>query len=478
MSFSDETLVSALREYNRETARSFQKLHPFYRGRLADLAYSRASEVVGAKPDPLDVCKEILNIFGRFDRETLRRLDLCSYVGFQAGQFSGRGMKNHRKYCTENSVKVRRNIRRYIGIPACEDIVEQDFVSIRTERKKNYIVKITESGRKISAYESDQYRKSQKRKQYLKISELIGKSAEGVLLYEEFFLTLTLPGEFHASSYEAAMKEIQERWNKIMVILRKKGIIILGIKKIHLHENETPHIHATLYFKPEYEDIVREVVFSVFTNDKNRKDKAFQKTDNTKFVIKYLFKDFCRQYDEEICKIRFIGLRRNISSVWDNFDKKNYGNPTLSYLSNNRLFKARRLLDVEKNEENILFLLRAFAEPSLNEISKWHINLKHLTLTDEWKTLRIADLQFCIHGRQNILPKTRRTSFVNPEKWQFSNVFSILVKGNQEGAIHTFSHLRECVDRRFLRTRAELALCRARPPPKPSDTNDRFRIIS
>lgn len=141
-------------------------------------------------------------------------------------------------------------------------------------------------------------------------------------MYEEFFLTLTLPGEFHVSSYEASMKEIQERWNKVMVILRKKGIIILGIKKIHLHKNETPQIHATLYFKPEYEDIIREVVFSFFTNDKDREDKAFQKTDNNKFVIQYLFKDSCRQYDEEICKIRFIGLRRNISSVWDNFDKK------------------------------------------------------------------------------------------------------------------------------------------------------------
>lgn len=128
MSFSNETLVSALREYNRETLRSFQKLHPFYRDRLADLAYSRAEDSFRARPDPLDVCKEILNIFGRFDRETLRRLDLCSYVGFQAGQFSGRGMKNHRKYCTENSVKVRRNLRRYIGIPACEDIVEKNSI--------------------------------------------------------------------------------------------------------------------------------------------------------------------------------------------------------------------------------------------------------------------------------------------------------------------------------------------------------------
>lgn len=467
MSFSNETLVSALREYNQETARSFQKLHPFYRGRLADLAYRTASEVFGANPDLLDVCKEILNIFSRFDRETLRRLDLCSYVGLLARQFSGRGMKSHRKYCTDNSVKVRRNIRRYLGIPASDDVVEKEFHFRMIERQKNYIVKTTDSGRKISAYESNQYKKSIKRGQYEKLSEIIARSSEDILSYQGFFLTLTLPGEFHVSSYEAAMKEIQERWNKVMKFLRKMGIIILGIKKIHLHKDETPHIHATLYFKPEYEDVVQDAVFSVFTNDKNRKDKSFQKIDNIEPVLNYLFKDFCLQYEEQVSKIRFIGLRRNISSVWNDFDQRNFGSSNLSYLSNNRLLKARHLLDIENHEGTILFSLLAFADSSLNELSRWHVNLKHFDVTDSWKRAQLSDFQTCIHGRQNIFRKTRRASFANLEKRQISKVFSILITLNQEGAIHTFSSLRECVDRRFLRIRAELSLCRARPPPKP-----------
>ncbi|QEH95202.1 replication endonuclease [Gluconobacter thailandicus] len=481
MSFPYETLAPVLKEYSHKVEQPLRALHPFYQERLANLAYKTVLEAGVEAPEKLDVCKEILKIFAGFDRETERLLYMSSYLGLEPWQFSDPSLKESRKLWSRKSKKVRRNIRRYLNIPVPEDTVEQEFNSRKVARAESYIVKKTESGKKISAYENAQYRKTIRRAKFNLIAKLIKHSSIDILLYKGFFLTLTMPSEFRKTSYEVAMAEIRDRWKKIMEILQAEGIIVLGVKKIHLHKDETPHIHLSLYCNPIHEGFIRETVWKFFINDEKHGDEAFQEIYDHDGALAYLLRDFCLEDDETFCDIKFIGLKAGFLTFWDHFYKRDYGNSKLSHLSNNRLFKARRFLkDPEdlKNPASILFLLRAFAEPSLNEISKWHINLKHLTLTDEWKTLRIADLQFCIHGRQNIIPKRRRTSFVNPEKRQLSNVFSILIRENQEGAITAIHPLRECVDRRFLRTRAELALCRARPPPKPSDTNDRFRIIS
>ncbi|MBS1050240.1 hypothetical protein [Gluconobacter japonicus] len=484
MSFPYETLAPVLKEHRHKIERSLQQLHPFYRERLANLAYKTALETGVECPEKLDVCKEILKIFERFDRTTERLLPMSSYLGLQPWQFADRSLKENRKRWSRSAKKVRRNIRRYLNIPVPEDVVEMEFNSRKIARAQSFIVKETKAGTKIIAYDCDQYEKSIRRAKFWLIAKLIKHSSIDVLSYKGFFLTFTLPGEFHDSSFEGSIEEIRYRWNKVMEALQEEGIIVHGIKKIHLHKDETPHVHATLYCNPVHEDFIRKIVWKFFSNDEEHEDEAFQEIYDDDGALAYILKDFCLEEEETFCEIRFIGLKEHFLTFWDHFYERNYGSSKLSHLSSNRLFKARRLLEDRKdqedlkNPESILFLLQAFAETSINEVSKWHINLKHLTLTDEWKTLRIADLQFCIHGRQNILPKTRRTSFVNPEKRQFSNIFSILIRENQEGAIHTFSPRRECVDRRFLRMRAELALCRARPPPKPSDTNDRFRIIS
>ncbi|MFT8953397.1 MAG: hypothetical protein ABF979_14135 [Gluconobacter sp.] len=213
MSFSDETLVSALREYNRETARSFQKLHSFYRGRLVDLAYSRAEEVVRARPDPLDVCKEITRIFSRFDLATENALEMSSYMGTQPKRYSSRSMKQGGTNLSIKSRKIRKNIRRYLNIPPAEDIVEKEFISRKIGKKKSYIVRV-EAGRKVTAYESAKNSRFNRRQKFFLISNLVIRSAVDILSYKGFFITLTLPREFHVSSYETAKKELLSRWGK------------------------------------------------------------------------------------------------------------------------------------------------------------------------------------------------------------------------------------------------------------------------
>ncbi|MFT9449200.1 replication endonuclease [Gluconobacter japonicus] len=479
MSFSDETLVSALREHNRETARSFQKLHPFYRGRLADLAYSRAEEVVCARPDPLDVCKEITRIFSRFDLATENALEMSSYMGTQPKRYSSRSMKQERTNLSAKSSKIRKNIRRYLNIPPAEDIVEEEFISRKIGKKKSHIVLETKAGRKITAYEISEYKKSIRRQKFFLISNLVIRSAIDILSYKGFFITLTLPRKFHVSSYETAKKELLSRWGKITKGFRDQGIVVLGMKKIHLHQDETPHLHIILCIHPDHEQVVREIVFKHFVNDKCREEESFKVIDDHEATLAYLLRDFCRDDDNvTYCDFRFLGLRKGFLGFWDEFYKGNFDSPKLSGLSHEDLSKAKRILWDKKRRGDALFLLRAFRDESVNEVSKWHINSEHPDLTDAEERSELSECQTRNDRCHSLAHKRRRTSFVNPEKWQISKVFRNLVEGNQEGAIHTFSHLRECVDRRFLRTRAELALCRARPPPKPSDTNDRFRIIS
>ncbi|MBS1026849.1 replication endonuclease [Gluconobacter albidus] len=479
MSFSDETLVSALREYNRETARSFQKLHSFYRGRLVNLAYSRAEEVVRARPDPLDVCKEITRIFSRFDLATESALEMSSYMGSQPKRYSSRSMKQERTNLNTKSSKVRKNIRRYLNIPPAEDIVEEEFISRKVGKKKSFIVMETKAGRKITAYDSAQHHKGIRRKKFFLISNLVIRSAIDILSYKGFFITLTLPRKFHISSYETANKELQKRWEKITKGFRDQGIIVLGMKKIHLHKDETPHLHIIAYIHPDYEQAVRQIVFENFINDKHREEEAFKEIEDHEAALAYLLRDFCRDDDDvTYCDFRFLGLRKGFLGFWDEFYKGNFDSSKLSGLSHEDLSKAKRILWDTKRRGDALFLLRAFQNESVNELSQWHVNSEHPDLTDAKERSEPFEYSTRNDRCHSLAHKRRRTSLVNPEKWQISKVFRNLVEGNQEGAIHTFSHLRECVDRRFLRTRAELALCRARPPPKPSDTNDRFRIIS
>lgn len=478
MSFSDETLVSALREHNRETARSFQKLHSFYRGRLVDLAYSRAEEVVRARPDPLDVCKEITRIFSRFDLATENALEMSSYMGTQPKRYSSRSMKQGGTNLSIKSRKIRKNIRRYLNIPPAEDIVEKEFISRKIGKKKSYIVRV-EAGRKVTAYESAKNSRFNRRQKFFLISNLVIRSAVDILSYKGFFITLTLPREFHVSSYETAKKELLSRWGKITRSLRKQGIIFLGMKKIHLHKDETPHLHIILCIHPDHEQAVRQIVFKNFVNDKCREEDAFKEIDDHEAALAYLLRDFCRDDDEvTYCDFRFLGLRIGFLGFWDEFYTGKFDSPKLSGLSHEDLSKAKRILWDKKRRGDALFLLRAFQDESVNELSQWHVNSENLDLTDAGERSEPSEYPTCNDRCHSLAHKRRRTSFVNPEKWQISKVFRNLVEGNQEGTIHTFSPLRECVDRRFLRTRAELALCRARPPPKPSDTNDRFRIIS
>ncbi|GAP25614.1 hypothetical protein GLF_2496 [Gluconobacter frateurii NBRC 101659] len=479
MSFSNETLVSALREYNRETLRSFQKLHPFYRDRLADLAYSRAEESFRARPDPLDVCKEITRIFSRFDLATESALELSSYMGLHLGWYSARSMKQAPKSLSIKSSKIRKNIRRYLNIRPDEDVVEKEFISRKVRKKKSFIVLKLKSGRKVTSYETAQHSKRIRRAKFLLISNLIIRSAIDILFYKVFFITLTLPREFHVSSYETAKKELQKRWGKIIEELRKLGIIVLGMKKIHLHKDETPHLHIILCIHPDHEQAVRKIVFKNFVNDKFREEEAFKEIEDHEAALAYLLRDFCREDDEvTYCAIRFLGLRTGFLGCWDEFYKGNFDSPMLSGLSQESLSKAKDILWNKKHRGDALFLLQAFQNESVYELSKWHINSEHLDLTDAEETSELSDCQTSNDRCRSLTHRRRRTSFVNPEKRQISKVFGNLVKGNQERAIIAIHPLKECVDRRFLRIRAELSLCRARPPPKPSDTNDRFRIIS
>lgn len=186
MSFSYETLAPVLKEYSHKIEQPLRALHPFYQERLANLAYKTVLEAGVEAPEKLDVCKEILKIFAGFDRETERLLYMSSYLGLEPWQFSDPSLKESRKLWSRKSKKVRRNIRRYLNIPVPEDVVEQEFNSRKVARAESYIVKKTESGKKISAYENAQYRKNIRRAKFNLIAKLIKHSSIDILLYKGF----------------------------------------------------------------------------------------------------------------------------------------------------------------------------------------------------------------------------------------------------------------------------------------------------
>lgn len=85
-------------------------------------------------------------------------------------------------------------------------------------------------------------------------------------------ITLTLPSEFHPApalgrgSYDPAITpaamftELQARWHRVVAILRKRLVRVVGIWLPEPHEDGTPHRHAILWCAPEGLDDLREAV--------------------------------------------------------------------------------------------------------------------------------------------------------------------------------------------------------------------------
>ncbi|OUI99258.1 hypothetical protein HK20_03810 [Acetobacter sp. DsW_54] len=151
-------------------------------------------------------------------------------------------------------------------------------------------------------------------------------------------------------TFEQANDEINRRLNGIKRDAERADILWLGIYKIHGHKDETPHLHIIYFVNNDNKkdlDKLTKIFFKYFQKEEERWKKNYsinQKITYFDGVLGYLFKD----HGEANVRTGFIGLRKDIKKVWNSLYTGDYGDSSLSYLSDDRMWIAKQLMSVKE----------------------------------------------------------------------------------------------------------------------------------
>lgn len=245
--------------------------------------------------------------------------------------------------------KARINIRKALSISKDDDEVQQKFDADKASRYKS----IKYNG--FSVQDSIDKKKKNNKARDWAISECLEASARLAGLTPSahesgYFISLTLPGKYHSMTYEQANDEINRRLNGIKRDAERADILWLGIYKIHGHKDETPHLHIIYFVNNDNKkdlDKLTKIFFKYFQQEEERWEKNYsinQKITYFDGVLGYLFKD----HGEPNVRTGFIGLRKDIKKVWNSLYTDDYGDSSLSYLSDERMWIAKQLMSVKE----------------------------------------------------------------------------------------------------------------------------------
>lgn len=299
---------------------------------------------------------------------------------FELASFSYRELLYHQRITnqrlTQKANRARINIRRVLKIERDEDEVQQRF----DEDKKTRYEQMKFGG--ISVQDSIEKKTRNNRARDWSIAQslndaMIVAGFHSVSGQSGYFLTLTLPSKFHFTSYELANDAIQKSLENIKRRAERENVVWTGTYAIELHKDETPHIHIIYYVRDYDYDVygyetdkqkLEKIIFDEFIEEKinHEKNAGINQTIwNFDGVLRYIFKD----YRKPNVKHGFIGLRRDIKSIWNSIYVKDFGNKSLSYLSDSRLFKISTIIRDDELNKYTLFCLQVFKSVELNRFA-------------------------------------------------------------------------------------------------------------
>lgn len=354
-------------------------LHPFYRYKL----YQKIKEN-SRLSDDCDAEELALNVI-----RMLPRLKKSVIDSFEITSLSYNEIRQHHGITSRQANKSRINIRKILGIQRDDDEVQKQFDA----DKKNRYSRLKYG--KYSVQDSIDKKISNNRSRDWHIASSLNESMQfaGMTqgpLDSGWFITLTLPGKYRSLSYEQCVEEINNRLNNIKKYAERAGIIWTGTYAIELHKDETPHIHI-IYYVNDRDDLyshglrreksgtdkqkLEKIIFKFFKEEELRTEvNGLINQEITYFegVLSYIFKD----YGKPNTRHGFIGLRRDIRSIWNNLYLGNYGHKSLSYLSHDRLFMSKKYIhsyeriydDIKAPSSLTLFALRGFKSDKLNHL--------------------------------------------------------------------------------------------------------------
>ncbi|MCG0999516.1 hypothetical protein [Acetobacter persici] len=259
-----------------------------------------------------------------------------------------------------------------------DDIVQSSF----DEDKKNRYKKIKFNNKSVQ--DSIEKKVSNNRARDWHIANSLDESMKFAGMSQTpiesgWLITLTLPSKYRSLSYERCIEEINHRLNMIKKYSERHGIAWTGTYAIELHKDETPHIHLIYYVnhidklfsnglrrkkitdKTKLEDLI----FKFFKEEKIRAElncSINREIYDFNGILGYIFKD----YGKPNTRHGFIGLKRDIKSIWNNLYLGNFGHKSLSYLSDNKLFLSRRLMKSKDFQHYTMFSLKCFRDDKLN----------------------------------------------------------------------------------------------------------------
>lgn len=361
-------------------------LNQFYRYKL----YQKVADIrhLSLDTDAQEVAANVVQMLPRLNKIVVDSFELAS--------FSYAELQNHQRITksklARKADKARINIRRVLSLSVADDEVQQDFNFNKKNRYKH--IKIG----KRSVQDSINQKKKNKRSRDWMISQCLNSSMQlsGMTRDNDptasgSFLSLTLPSKYRGLSFEQCNEEINLRLNMIKKYAERKNIILTGIFVIELHKDETPHIHIIYYCEEYQRNELLNIIFKFFNNEKQDNPEVDQRITDFDGVLGYVFKD----YGKPNVRHGFIGLRRDIKTIWNNLYIKNYGDKSLSYLSSNRLFHIRSMMNknslndtIENIPGYILFSLKGFKSEYLNNIGNNDEPIKYIGLSREIRKMR------------------------------------------------------------------------------------------
>ncbi|GBR55555.1 hypothetical protein AA106555_2047 [Neokomagataea thailandica NBRC 106555] len=290
---------------------------------------------------------------------------------------------------TRKANRLRRNLRRVIGLLPEHDAVQQNFDNARTISAKSFIIvpDAEHPERSLSAHDLRQFHLRRSYAVNLAIADGIHDLAVNFLNHEGLFLTLTLPAEYRNCSYEQAKAEIGRRWKRVRRKARNRDILLLGMTALELHEDETPHYHIQLYVSAEHRAWVEEQILDAFPNELDRRDDAIKDIRDVARASRYTTKD----YGKPETSLTFIGLRKDIKRRYRGvYEGKNTGT-----LSEWRVSRASQLMKQKTSGGAVLLLLRGFSDERLNRLSARHPDFHYArTDTQKLQTMFLHTLHF------------------------------------------------------------------------------------
>jgi len=366
-------------ENSVDTYDTLSALHPFYRYAL----YEKVRKTARLSDD-CDIQELALNVL-----KMLPKLKKSIIDSFEIISLSYHEIRQHHGITSRQANKARINMRKILGISRDDDEVQKQF----DEDKKNRYSRLKYG--KYSVQDSIDKKVSNNRARDWHIATSLDESMKfsGMTqgpLNSGWFITLTLPGKYRGLSYEQCIEEINNRLNNIKKYSERAGIVWTGTYVIELHKDETPHIHI-IYYVNDRDDLynhglrreksgtdkqkLEKIIFNFFKEEElHSQVNGLINQEITYFegVLSYIFKDYGKPNNRH----GFIGLRRDIRSVWNNLYLGNYGHKSLSYLSDDRLWKSKEYIhsyqriceDIKVPSSLTLFALRSFKSDKLNNL--------------------------------------------------------------------------------------------------------------